>query len=632
MRYRHLLEQQYAYLYHGTDINSACHIIRDGKIDGSQHYEHHPVGVSLTRDYVTALEFGRYWERDFPVVFVFDQEAIRRAQTKLSPRRDTDDLEQPREREAEETIIGDLALEPYLVSINIPPAELERAAGKGGESYRSYLHGEGWDELTKRKWKAQLSLLMKHPKLNRVVPRIDTSWRARQAATYGEINEAISTSGIDQAARKTLQSHLLQFLDTEFQAFQRKHPSDRDMHDQYDAFYQYWSSDEPVNPDFVGGSITCKQAFVRRLCDQSSKCLTQVVQDHLGGDTVLIAGKVKISVKQFRVKIENREDSIDPASKTTTGGYFRPTILDPMIKVFVTPDDVFYAGMDMVQVNIVGEGNDPEHLTNLIAPTFAHEYAHMQQFIRGDFGSENDMGYIKVNGKKRGERRYGEKTSASYLHYKGSAAEIQAFASGAASELIADLSRYRNGNNVPDDADIAGVLEAIATGYADSRSIRGYTQLAWGTWKEEAESLGIPQSQLTATYQRFLKLVYRAVSDYRVKRLRQNGKNSPKENGWHIDQAPEAWKEAARTHTLAQCALIVANDIAGQLVGQNNWQDSADVVKYSESVSKGGFFLEAAYLNPEDYDSQRGIALMASFKRLVIRKMDERKEKLRLAA
>lgn len=180
-----LNESQRAYLFHGTDINSAFRIVQDGKIDGNQHYAHHPVGVSLTRQYLTALDFGRFWERQFPVVFVFDQQRIIDSRLKLAPRRDSSEPGNYRDREAEEHVLGDLPLEPYLVSINIPADELQRALAKAGEEYRDYLQGEGWDELTKRKWKNSIQKLVTHPKLNAIVPSIDPSWRARQNRDHG---------------------------------------------------------------------------------------------------------------------------------------------------------------------------------------------------------------------------------------------------------------------------------------------------------------------------------------------------------------------------------------------------------------------------------------------------------------
>ena len=174
-----LNEGKDAPLFHGTEINAACHIIHDGKIDESSQYEHNPTGVSLSRSYVTALEFGTYWERMFPVVFVFDQQKLVHSRLKIIPRADSFESGYMPPKEAEEMVLSDLPLEPALISINISAEHLEQALGQIGEEYREYLNAEGWPDLTPEKWRANIEELMRHPKLNRWVPRIDAGRRPR---------------------------------------------------------------------------------------------------------------------------------------------------------------------------------------------------------------------------------------------------------------------------------------------------------------------------------------------------------------------------------------------------------------------------------------------------------------------
>lgn len=175
-----LNEGRDAPLFHGTEINAACHIILDGKIDASQQYEHNPEGVSLSRDYTTAFNFGTYWERSFPVVFVFDQQRLVRAPLKILPRRDTYDSGTVAPHEAEEMVLSDLPLEPYLISINISPEEIETALnGQFGKDYLEYLQSEGWPQLTEETWRENIERLAQHPKLNRWVPRIEKQLRSK---------------------------------------------------------------------------------------------------------------------------------------------------------------------------------------------------------------------------------------------------------------------------------------------------------------------------------------------------------------------------------------------------------------------------------------------------------------------
>lgn len=123
-----LTEGRDAYLFHGTDLLSAISIIRDNKIRAGQHYEHHTPGVSLTRDYLIARDFGTYWERQCPIVFVFDQQKLVQSRMKVQPYRDTSEPGVYRDREAEELIHGDIDnLSQYLISINVDLDHLEAA-------------------------------------------------------------------------------------------------------------------------------------------------------------------------------------------------------------------------------------------------------------------------------------------------------------------------------------------------------------------------------------------------------------------------------------------------------------------------------------------------------------------------
>lgn len=174
-----LNEGKDAPLFHGTDVNAAAHIILDGKIDASSQYEHNPTGVSLSRSYITALDFGTYWERMFPTVFVFDQRKLVNSSLKIIPRADSFESGYFPPKEAEEMVLSDLPLEPYLISINIPMEQLEQALGDIGEEYRQYRSDEGYPDLTPEKWQANIKNLMRHPKLNRWVPRVDALHRPR---------------------------------------------------------------------------------------------------------------------------------------------------------------------------------------------------------------------------------------------------------------------------------------------------------------------------------------------------------------------------------------------------------------------------------------------------------------------
>jgi hypothetical protein len=190
-----LTEGRDAYLFHGTDLVSALDIISDNSISSSSQYEHNPTGVSLSRDYVLARDFGTYFERQFPVVFVLDQQKLVRSRHKILPRRDSypkgevvpagttgkyieksgqhtvDNSPVYRGREAEEMVLADISpLSQYLVSINIAPKHLVEAS-KDAEYY-TWMSDEGHTDLSKKAFVAAIRALAKNPLLNRWLPRV----------------------------------------------------------------------------------------------------------------------------------------------------------------------------------------------------------------------------------------------------------------------------------------------------------------------------------------------------------------------------------------------------------------------------------------------------------------------------
>lgn len=57
------------------------------------------------------------------------------------------------------------------------------------------------------------------------------------------LSEAIDTSGIDRQARVLLQRVLEQHIEKEWREFIEAFQPKGDIHDQYDAFFQYWSDE-----------------------------------------------------------------------------------------------------------------------------------------------------------------------------------------------------------------------------------------------------------------------------------------------------------------------------------------------------------------------------------------------------
>jgi hypothetical protein len=154
-------------------------------------YEHHPTGVSLARDYRVARDFGTYWERQFPVVFVLDQQKLVRSRMTLFPRRDFDGNGNVRGRESEEMVLGNIApLDQYLISINIAPLHLQEALSNA--SYLDWMvedFGPHWEYAASRqKLRNAIKKFAQHPLLNRWVPRVQ--WDAKRSDQIPALTEA----------------------------------------------------------------------------------------------------------------------------------------------------------------------------------------------------------------------------------------------------------------------------------------------------------------------------------------------------------------------------------------------------------------------------------------------------------
>jgi hypothetical protein len=163
------------YLYHGTDLASAINILRTNQIDSASQYEHNPEGVSLTREYTVAHDFGTMWDRQYPVVLVIDAQRLKQSRAKVVPRRDSPSPGEYRDRaEAEEMVIGDLPnLSKFLVSVNVKPADIA-AALKDRDWAEEVMDQNGGEDIfkTRRTLLAALRAFTKSPLLNSVRPRI----------------------------------------------------------------------------------------------------------------------------------------------------------------------------------------------------------------------------------------------------------------------------------------------------------------------------------------------------------------------------------------------------------------------------------------------------------------------------
>jgi hypothetical protein len=454
------------------------------------------------------------------------------------------------------------------------------------------------------------------------------------------LREAIDASAIDKMARKVLHDSLEAHMEKEWNDFARTYPNE-DVTELYNDFYQYWA--DTTRPP--SGAISAYWLFTRRITDVATRALTQLVHEHLlthfgnaekrtVGVRIKKDGKLSVPISIFKVKVDDREDSADDY-KDKSGGYFAGRIDSSIIKVFVNRDDLWEAGMGMVQVIALGEGEGYDRLTNVIAPVFTHEYVHLEQFVRGGMGSpQEDWGYITAGGGRRGNRRnpWGGTTAneklVHWMRYRGSASELEAFAQQTASELVAETLRYRRHQNEVSSEAIRGILDSLATGYADATHMRAYNAIGWGEYSAEAAAAGIKPHEMKIVWRRFMKLTYRAVQNYAAKRLRAGDERS-----FHIKDAPPTWIKAAKEHTLGQTANTIAYEIADAMLGEVGWYKTGEqAAQYDERITKATSFLNSVYFPEDNYERDHWTTIHRLLKQVVAKIFDREKEKLQKAA
>jgi hypothetical protein len=426
--------------------------------------------------------------------------------------------------------------------------------------------------------------------------------------------EGISTAQIDRDARSALDKHLSQFIEADYDHFAQAYP-DADSGDIYDAYYQ-WKSEH-------------RDQFLKMIAVSASEALTRVTQHHVRnnhGDELSInmyGEDKRFSTNAVAVFVTIR-DFVEDEHKDY-GGYFQGTTqTGPYIRVYVNASDVFAAALGVTAVHAFGEGEDADRLTYIIAPVFVHEYAHLEQFIRG--GSRNrgeDYGYVTAHGGRTGGRRDPRGKSPRYqgvdplipwLRYKSSAKELDSFASEAASEIVASTSRYRSPYQAYGDLGrdtLSNILTDIALGYSSSPAVEQYHQLNYRNVEGEFVKLGVKPHEMKQVWQRFLKLVYKKLFAYRRRVL---GKH---EVFVGEEKTPDDWVKAAEKG-MPYCVAYLAH-----LVSETDGARAYDL------ESKASVFIDRFFFGDLEWD--KSMKILRAFSALVKKRRDE-KDKLRWAA
>jgi hypothetical protein len=251
---------------------------------------------------------------------------------------------------------------------------------------------------------------------------------------------------------------------------------------------------------------------VEGMLENISAVLTRVLQHHLrqhhGDEIVLGHGRAKRKVDNINVLVTSRPH--EPGGRYM--GIYRPswtndegreiTLLEIVVDRYVCND----ALRQQVISIIAGEKVD-QHLSDLIANSFIHEYSHLMQDIRGHISS---LKLIPGTTNRQSSWKYDEEPE----HYLSATAEIDAHAAGAAAEVVNRLINQHSQHQPPgwkpedilDDDwndDIMRAINAVSKGQIPKDE---YAKYIWGLDRRfKSIDPRIKEKYLTKVRHRFIR-------------------------------------------------------------------------------------------------------------------------------
>jgi hypothetical protein len=177
MRYFNIFESKSAPLYHGTDLLLLAAIVQGNFLHKGINWGRpgEPNGPRLTRNYGTAYSFANDNEFGMGGVLVLDQMKIAQ-RYRIQPYADVDASGERWVNEFEEVpITSEIGpLNRYLISINADPAHIQTVMADEdlmGHRCAEASHCISETFATYEECHDALDHLLKHPMLNRMVPR-----------------------------------------------------------------------------------------------------------------------------------------------------------------------------------------------------------------------------------------------------------------------------------------------------------------------------------------------------------------------------------------------------------------------------------------------------------------------------
>jgi hypothetical protein len=427
---------------------------------------------------------------------------------------------------------------------------------------------------------------------------------------------------IDRAGRAALYKKLDAYMEMLWKPFNPNGYNENDPdehHNDYDRFYQHYREDENA------------KALVVQICMVASATLTDIVHTDLHkryGEYVSFDregwedGKKKIYKKGVRVEIDSVRVNITvqptEGRHATAGGYFTPFLHQSSITVHVKSEEIITAAMAAVQSIAFGESEDRDALVNSIAPTFAHEYSHLLQYIGAGSYNAFKSGITTVGGKNA--PRQGDRTETGWWRYMGSYAEIDSFASSAASTMIATKDS-RTWNQTADNEEINYSMQDAASGYTSDDSYDIYIRKYQEALADEYADIGLNKEEAVKVWKRFLKTLYAKLDAYK---RAQHGKDT---SGYHTGNAKPQWVEWAKKG-ISFCAARMADDIAQQCADTSyKGYDDEWRIEPNDPFQKATSFLEGYFLK-DNYDFEKSMKIVNAFKNLVVTRIPMYQKKM----
>ena len=299
---------------------------------------------------------------------------------------------------------------------------------------------------------------------------------------------------------------------------------------EFDAANRDWSTDSvwigDRLDDFLPDPEKSSHHPVYALMGNVSKEATSIVQDHVRskfGDPVKLAnGTIERDVKQIRVSIwwRVRDDGGKPYLGIYRANSYHANGNETLLEVIV--DRKAWASLLRQEISsLLGrEGADFSEFTHQIVNVLIHEYAHLEQDIKGKTGS---LGLIP--GKKGRNTGGYTNTTSGYEEYLGKTAEIDAHATGASAEVINQIinkfARYAarwNRDWKPEDINNDEWNDSVKDAIAGV----AYGEIPRGEYRKYIEGLDRRFKELDPTIKdKFLKKVKQRFIRGYVNRLRK---------------------------------------------------------------------------------------------------------------